>query len=714
MSDVNIKIALQSSLSAQMKAEEKHVVDSMKGIESATATSGGNIVGIWRKTYADQTQLANEAKEARLAQIRETIKATETEADRVAAAHNRMKNSTTATTQSTSGLRTEIDKLGDHISGQFTSTIKNLATGFVAVDLAMKLTEGFKQGYKDAKELQSAQIQLTQTLGFYSDALDEQSESMSKNNLIGKGEIVTAQLRLGNYIKEEDQVKRLMPAILDLSKAKGIDLASAADMVGKSISKDTGELGRFGIELVGTAGSVEKIDSAIDGMTKRFGGQAEELFKYSSMWDKIGFSVKEAWEAVGKFGTMETPEDTYKIAKGQLKVTGIFAPTPEMRTSYEKIVADFDKKNFENRQKSALDNIMEQQKSESKRKKEELEKNAKKEADSNEKAFKESMSRYEEQQKYIHGFLKKDEEKARNERIEKRQSSEKEEISSETKKWKEIEKGASDNKKFLDKLNKDKEKGIEILAKAHEKFIKKTNKAEMTVLKEKQKEELDLAKDTGKDTTELEKVQSDERIELAKRERDFKIQMAMDHASGIMHSLSLIADATKANAQVKKRIAEGEVIIDTAKTIMSIWSGTTSQIEGPVGVALAVVETVLAGAVGVAQIAKIESTQFAYGGIARGGIPGVDSIPATLMPGEIVYNPARPNPALASMIGAGNTSTNNSQNTTIHMPQIVIQGNADSGTVASIGKVTQKALINALKAAQVNGNVTAPGLVVRH
>jgi hypothetical protein len=114
------------------------------------------------------------------------------------------------------------------------------------------------------------------------------------------------------------------------------------------------------------------------------------------------------------------------------------------------------------------------------------------------------------------------------------------------------------------------------------------------------------------------------------------------------------------------------------------------------------------------QVQQIESAKMAYGGIARGGTPGVDSIPAMLMPGEVVYNPAHPNPALASMIGGGMSNSNNQQTTHIHMAPIVVNGNVSKSTAAEIGRVTQKALISALKEAQVNGNVTASGLVVRH
>jgi hypothetical protein len=66
------------------------------------------------------------------------------------------------------------------------------------------------------------------------------------------------------------------------------------------------------------------------------------------------------------------------------------------------------------------------------------------------------------------------------------------------------------------------------------------------------------------------------------------------------------------------------------------------------------------------------------------------------------------------MIGGGMSNSNNQQVTNIHMPPIIINGNASRTTTAEMGRVTQKALISALKEAQVNGNVSATGLVVRH
>jgi hypothetical protein len=223
---------------------------------------------------------------------------------------------------------------------------------------------------------------------------------------------------------------------------------------------------------------------------------------------------------------------------------------------------------------------------------------------------------------------------------------------------------------------------------------------------------------------------SDEQYSAAKKaldretaEYEIKLNLmrttsALDFAKVSVDSMTSIANATKANAQVKKRLAEGEAVISGGKAALGVIENSGQFISsfGPIaGPILMGVELAGIIAEAVYQVQQIESAKMAYGGVARGGTPGVDSIPAMLMPGEVVYNPAHPNPALASMInGGGMSNSNNQQTTHIHMAPIVIQGNASKTTTAEIGRVTQKALISALKEAQVNGNVSASGLVVRH
>ena len=108
-------------------------------------------------------------------------------------------------------------------------------------------------------------------------------------------------------------------------------------------------------------------------------------------------------------------------------------------------------------------------------------------------------------------------------------------------------------------------------------------------------------------------------------------------------------------------------------------------LHGPIyGAVEAAIESVAITAV--ATGAKSAIGHMAYGGVVTGGIPGQDSVNAKLMPGEIIYNPAHPNPALASMINSGNNSTQNTTHVHFASPNIHIHGNPDQ---KSLAKMTQ-------------------------
>jgi hypothetical protein len=187
------------------------------------------------------------------------------------------------------------------------------------------------------------------------------------------------------------------------------------------------------------------------------------------------------------------------------------------------------------------------------------------------------------------------------------------------------------------------------------------------------------------------------------------------YAEITLSSLSSIAEATKANSQVKRRIAEGEAIISGGKAALGVIenSGQFISTFGPVaGPILMGVELAGIIAEAVVQVQKIESAKMKYGGVVTGGTPGQDSVPAMLMPGEVVYNPANPNSALASIIGS--STTNNAGNVHIHMGGAVsIQGSPSRGDLKTIQDHIDKGVTKALRRAQNLGKVNAPGLVIR-
>jgi len=128
-----------------------------------------------------------------------------------------------------------------------------------------------------AKRQIQAEKGLSQALGKTSHELLNHASALQKNTTFGDEAIIEAQTLVAAFIKEEAQIKKLTPAILDLAAAKGMDLRSAADLVTKSVASSTNALSRYGIQIDGAAGSTERIDNAVGEITKAFGGMSEAL-----------------------------------------------------------------------------------------------------------------------------------------------------------------------------------------------------------------------------------------------------------------------------------------------------------------------------------------------------------------------------------------------------------------------------------------------------
>ncbi|MFA5376860.1 MAG: hypothetical protein WC455_14010 [Dehalococcoidia bacterium] len=74
-----------------------------------------------------------------------------------------------------------------------------------------------------------------------------------------------------------DGIKKILPLVQDFASAMGMDLESAANLVGKAISGNTGALGRYGIKIKESKDQTERFSDIIKTLGTRFGGMAEQL-----------------------------------------------------------------------------------------------------------------------------------------------------------------------------------------------------------------------------------------------------------------------------------------------------------------------------------------------------------------------------------------------------------------------------------------------------
>jgi len=174
-------------------------------------------------------------------------------------------------------------------SGQFFSNIdrytKGMVAGFkqmglslIAIFSARAIVSFFKSSAESFDKSAKAEAALLVSLKGRVNVQKElikQAQDLQKTTLYADEDTVRAQSLLANFIKEGDAIKQLIPLIQDFAAAKQMDLASTADLVTKSFSSSTNALKRYGIDIVGAAGSSERLKSITDALTKAFEGQAQ-------------------------------------------------------------------------------------------------------------------------------------------------------------------------------------------------------------------------------------------------------------------------------------------------------------------------------------------------------------------------------------------------------------------------------------------------------
>ncbi len=75
----------------------------------------------------------------------------------------------------------------------------------------------------------------------------------------------------------QEGLKQVTPAMLDFAAAMGVDLQTAASLIGKTLGSSTNALSRYGIEIDATATPTEKLAQLTEALNEKFGGTAEAL-----------------------------------------------------------------------------------------------------------------------------------------------------------------------------------------------------------------------------------------------------------------------------------------------------------------------------------------------------------------------------------------------------------------------------------------------------
>ncbi|HBA27343.1 MAG TPA: hypothetical protein DCY98_08135 [Nitrospinae bacterium] len=156
-------------------------------------------------------------------------------------------------------------------------SIFSLKSAFIGLAGIAGIGFGIKSFIEESNKGEKALTQLRTALGYTSKDLIAYAKSLSSSTVFAGDAIIGAESLIAAFVKDERQIKSATKATLDLASAKGMDLASAADLVAKTLGTDTNALSRYGIEVKGAIGSNERLLNLINGISKAYGGQAEAL-----------------------------------------------------------------------------------------------------------------------------------------------------------------------------------------------------------------------------------------------------------------------------------------------------------------------------------------------------------------------------------------------------------------------------------------------------
>jgi len=128
----------------------------------------------------------------------------------------------------------------------------------------------------------------------------DQAASLQKLTTFGDEAIIAAQAQLQSYLGQTEVTKEITKATLDFAAAMGVDLKTAADLVGKTVGSSTNALSRYGIAIDAGASKSEKLIQVTEALNEKFGGQAEAAAKGLGVLDQLSNSVGDLFEKFGE------------------------------------------------------------------------------------------------------------------------------------------------------------------------------------------------------------------------------------------------------------------------------------------------------------------------------------------------------------------------------------------------------------------------------
>ena len=176
------------------------------------------------------------------------------------------------------------------------------AAAFAAITAEVGLAvHAFAQSELASNRLTQALINQGIHSGKLFDAYRAQASALQ--NLTGADDdaIVSGIALMQGFVGQQEITKEMTAAVLDFAEAQKLDLASAFTLIGKSVGSTTNSLTRYGIEIESGGTKQQKMTQIMDGINAKFGGQAEAANKGLGAMKGLTSAFGDFQENIGSF-----------------------------------------------------------------------------------------------------------------------------------------------------------------------------------------------------------------------------------------------------------------------------------------------------------------------------------------------------------------------------------------------------------------------------
>lgn len=168
------------------------------------------------------------------------------------------------------------------------------------------LTAVLVKSIMEFREQEQATNALTQAMvnnGVYSKELkknyDDQSKAIQGLTLFAGEQVTQAQAALQMQLGEKQITQELTMAVANLATAKKMDLTSAAELVGKTISGTNNILQKQGVHFDNNTTGAERMTAVVEGLNGAFGGQAAAATSGLGALTKLQNTLNDMFEEIG-------------------------------------------------------------------------------------------------------------------------------------------------------------------------------------------------------------------------------------------------------------------------------------------------------------------------------------------------------------------------------------------------------------------------------